>query len=87
MDAFGILPNFTRTAVHDGWASYQDFPCQHALCNAHHLRELIPVGETTCPPWAQAMINFLCRAKDIADQAQAGPTALTSDVGSALRPE
>jgi transposase len=67
MDTFGIRPNFTGTAVHDGWASYRDFPCPHALCNAHHLRELIHVGETTRQPWAQAMIDFLCRAKDIAD--------------------
>lgn len=87
MDAFGILPNFTGTAVHDGWASYRDFPCQHSLCNAHHLRELIHVGETTGQAWAETMIDFLCHAKDVSDKARADQTLLTLDTLSALRQE
>ncbi len=41
MNDIGILPAFRGIAVHDGWkpyAAYKD--CAHALCNAHHLREL-----------------------------------------------
>jgi transposase len=41
MSAVGLLPQFQGWAVHDHWPSYLKFEaCQHAFCNAHHLREL-----------------------------------------------
>ena len=70
MDDFGILPVFHGVAVHDGWASYRDYACTHALCNAHHLRELIYLEETTEQTWPRKMIDFLRRAKDQADTAK-----------------
>lgn len=37
---------YTGVAVHDGWAAYRRIEHgQHALCNAHHLRELAFVHE------------------------------------------
>jgi transposase len=70
MDESRILPRFKGVAVHDGWASYRDYDCTHALCNAHHLRELIYLEETTRQPWTRAMIDFLCAAKQEADEAR-----------------
>jgi transposase len=70
MDDAQILPQFKGVAVHDGWASYREYDCTHALCNAHHLRELIYLEETTRQPWTRTMIDFLCAAKQEADQAR-----------------
>jgi transposase len=70
MDDAQILPSFKGVAVHDGWASYRDYACKHALCNAHHLRELIYLEETTQQPWTRKMIEFLRAAKKAADEAR-----------------
>ena len=33
-------PHFKGVLCHDHWKPYFKLDCQHALCNAHHLREL-----------------------------------------------
>jgi hypothetical protein len=46
LDHAGVLPHFTGTAVHDGFKPYRRYSAAvHALCNAHHLRELLGVIE------------------------------------------
>lgn len=41
MDEAGILPHFTGVLCHNHWKPYYQYTqCQHALCNAHHIREL-----------------------------------------------
>ena len=46
MNAMGVLPGFTGTAVHDAWAPYDTYTgAGHALCNAHLLRELQAVTD------------------------------------------
>jgi transposase len=40
MDRMGIIPHYKGTLCHDHWKAYYQYQCRHALCNAHHLREL-----------------------------------------------
>jgi transposase len=61
-DAFGILAVFAGTLVHDGWKPYRDLACTHALCNAHHLRELTYVFEEMKQAWAKRLIDLLVGA-------------------------
>jgi transposase len=58
-DAFGLLTSFVGTLIHDGWKPYRDLVCKHALCNAHHLRELTYVFEEMGQPWAKRLIELL----------------------------
>ena len=68
-DAFGILPGFQGTAIHDGWAPYRKYDCRHGLCNAYHLRELTLVHEQYGQRWAKNMIDLLVAAhRDVADE-------------------
>jgi transposase len=71
MEAIGISPAFHGVSMHDGWMSYRAFGCSHALCNAHHLRELIFIAETFKQPWAQRMIDLLLDLKDEVQAAKA----------------
>ncbi len=46
LDHAGVLPAFAGIAVHDGFKPYRRYTnAQHALCNVHHLRELLGVIE------------------------------------------
>jgi len=68
MDDIGILPFFKGIAVHDHYLSYFKYMlCMHALCNAHHLRELIFFAEQE-EEWAGKIINCLLDAKEEKDQ-------------------
>jgi len=73
MDALGVLPAFRGRAVHDGLTSYGHYKdCAHALCNAHHLRELTFVEEQLKQGWASDLKTLLLEIKRAVDTARAG---------------
>lgn len=55
INAIGILPGFRGILCHDHWKPYFTYDCTHALCNAHHLRELTGVWEEDKHQWARDM--------------------------------
>ncbi len=63
MDAIAILPSFTGTLMHDHFKSYFRYAKFHALCNAHHLRELTGVQEQFSVKWAVKIEKLLLRIK------------------------
>src|SRR6266699_3568776 len=71
LDAIGILADFAGVSVHDGWSSYWQFLCQHALCNVHLLRELTFLAEELRQVWAAEMIELLLESKAAVEQARA----------------
>jgi len=82
MDAIGVLPQFRGRAVHDGLTSYGQYrQCAHALCNAHHLRELTFVEEQLAQSWAKDLKGVLGEIKQAVDSACGhGLTSLPVDV-------
>jgi len=59
MNDMDILPRFKGTLCHDHWKPYYKIDCTHALCNAHHLRELTRAWEQDDQQWAKNMKNLL----------------------------
>jgi transposase len=80
IDQMEILPNFEGKAIHDGWKSYQDYECEHFLCNAHHLRELTFIWEQYQQSWAFQMLILLGSIKQEVDAARQFQTQLATEV-------
>jgi len=59
MESLPLLTLFSGILVHDHWKPYFKLICQHALCNAHHLRELAFAHEEEGQVWAKLMIDLL----------------------------
>ena len=76
LDHAGVLPNFSGVAVHDGFKPYRNYTnAEHALCNVHHLRELLGVIEQAPDDpkqaWAVRMDAFLRELHAAVEQARA----------------
>lgn len=69
MDEAGILPQFNGILCHDHWKPYYRYEFIHALCNAHHLRELTRAYEQDNHLWAKEMEQFLRDLNQTVDQA------------------
>jgi len=73
IEGLGVLPDYQGIAVHDGFTAYQRYQsAEHALCNAHHLRELAGVieaeGKGQC--WASQMEKLLRELKGEVEEAK-----------------
>jgi transposase len=75
MDDAGVLPRLGpgQVVVHDGWKPYRKYTgVKHALCNAHHLRELAGIAEDKGQEWAASMADLLRDAHEAVKKAKAG---------------
>ena len=77
MDEMGVLPRFHGILCHDHWKPYYRYTeFLHALCNAHHLRELERAWEQDGQHWAKEMQDLLLQINKIVE-----------DSGGALSPK
>jgi transposase len=59
MNDINIMPAYKGVLVHDFWKSYNEFDCNHALCNVHHLRDLTFCYEIEKSTWAGSAQQLL----------------------------
>lgn len=72
IDALAVLPARRGWTVYDGWKPYFRYGlARHALCNAHHLRELTGLFEQHGQVWAGQLRHWLVHAKHLVDRARA----------------
>ena len=72
INAAGILNRRRGWCIHDAWKSYFNYKgLLHALCNAHHLRELTFIAEQYQQQWAIDMRHLLCEIKDTVERVKA----------------
>ena len=68
MNDIGLLDQYKGTLVHDRFSSYFSYACQHSLCNAHILRDLVYVEEMFNSSWAKEIRKLLIKAKNDKEQ-------------------
>jgi len=79
----GVIPVFRGVLCHDHWKPYYTYDqCDHALCNAHHLRELERAWEQDNQQWARKMQTLLTTINQAVD---AGGGVLSPEQGSRFR--
>jgi len=77
MDDMGILPNYDGVIVHDFWKAYYKYFCNHGLCDAHLIRELIFISENYEQEWSEQMTDLLLIIKGCVDETRETSDSLT----------
>jgi len=76
-----LLAGVSGLVVHDHWAPYFKMKgVEHALCNAHHLRELQALIEIEKEAWASDMKSLLLEAKTLGDTCRTDSRTIDTDV-------
>jgi transposase len=65
VDELGFLSKFRGTLVHDCFSMYFNYGKNHAVCNAHLLRELTFIEEKYQHQWAHKVKRFLLDLNDL----------------------
>ncbi len=71
LGVIGVIGVMSGVAIHDGWKPYRHYDVAHALCNAHHLRELNAVGVDWDQGWTNDLASLLVEAKHSVEYARA----------------
>lgn len=79
MDEIGILLGFGGRAIHDFWKPYLGYACEHGLCNAHLLRELVFLHEEQGQQWAKKMIDHLIEIKEAVEKTRQHTDRLSAE--------
>ncbi len=80
LNEVGILPLFRGVLCHDHWKPYYQYGVSHALCNAHHLRELQRAWEQDDQQWAKKMSDLLKEINNATYNAGGHLDAIASEV-------
>jgi len=80
LNEVGILPLFRGVLCHDHWKPYFQYGVSHALCNAHHLRELERAWEQDKQQWAKKMAELLKEINNATYDAGGHLDAIASEV-------
>ena len=59
LEEIGIWPRFQGRGMHDRFASYDHYACQHSVCGAHLLRDCLYLYEHDQQVWALEMHDLL----------------------------
>jgi len=80
LNEIGVFPIFKGTAMHDAYCSYFQYDAvTNALCNAHHLRDLIFIEEQYHQAWASDMKKLLLEIKKVVEDSPPEQTFLPQD--------
>jgi len=80
VDDLGILPHLKDTAGNVHLRSYFQYAANHALSNAHHLRELAFIVGRYHQAWATGMIEWLVEIKEMVEQVRVTQDHLSPDL-------